>query len=381
MKKKTKKRSIIFLTVITAFVAFRLLLPSILLKFVNQKLANLTDYYGHVEDIDIHLYRGAYVIKDIRIVKIEEKDDIKKETPFFKSPSVDFSVQWKALIHGKVVGEVDVKDPVVNFVKGKHQNENLETDHRDFKTLMKSLMPLTINHFNIFDGTIHYIDKGSKPKVYLTLKDVQIEAQNLSNVTNKEKKLPSKLLVYANAYEGDLSLRADFDGLAEKPTFDFNSELKNLNLVLLNDFLQAYGNFDVKKGRVGIYSEFAGEDGGFRGYVKPLIKDLDVVQWNSAEGNLGQVLWEALIGSSAELLQNQKTETIASKIPISGKFENPNIGVWSSISYVLRNAFVHALKPAIDNSINFRKIAEDEKKGLIEKLFNKKKSKNEKVKK
>lgn len=371
--KKLEKRSIIFLSVITIVIAFRLVLPSFVLKFVNKRMANLTQYYGHVEDIDIHLLRGAYEIKDIRIVKREDKDRFLNSTPFFASPSVELSLQWRALFKGKLVGEIETSDPELNFVRGKHKNENLKTDQTDFQRLLHSLMPLKVNRFNIVYGKIHYIDNASKPKINIGLKDVYIEAQNISNVVDKDKLLPSKVEARASAYEGDLHLKAAFDGLAKTPTFDMNAELKNLNLVLLNDLLQAYGNFDVKNGRVGIYTEFAGKNGEFGGYVKPLIKDLDVVQWNKEEGNFGQILWEAFIGGFAELLQNQKKEQLATKVPIAGKFEDPDINMWSTISYLLRNAFVHALKPSIDNTINFRRIAEEKDKGFIEKIFGRKK--------
>ena len=43
---------------------------------VNNELAHLEEYYGHVDDIDIHLYRGAYEIKDIYIVKKNVKVDL-----------------------------------------------------------------------------------------------------------------------------------------------------------------------------------------------------------------------------------------------------------------------------------------------------------------
>jgi len=41
----------------------------------------MEEYYGHVEDIDIHLYRGAYVIKDMKILKRQKK--IESQNSFF----------------------------------------------------------------------------------------------------------------------------------------------------------------------------------------------------------------------------------------------------------------------------------------------------------
>ncbi len=58
--------------------------------------------------------------------------------------------------------------------------------------------------------------------------------------------------------------------------FDMNAGLKNTNLPDLNDFLKAYANFDVHEGTFGLYTEVASKDGKFIGYVKSVIKNLNV---------------------------------------------------------------------------------------------------------
>jgi hypothetical protein len=383
--KKTKRKRpllIVLLSLLVLLVAFRLLLPFIVLKYVNKKLGSLKEYYGYVEDIDIALLRGAYVIKDIKIVKtgndLGEKDTI----PFFRSNAIDLSVQWKALFKGKIVGEIYVENPVLNFVKGKHKNENAKADTSDFRRLIKDLMPLTVNHFEIENGQIHYIDPFSKPHVDIFLNELYITASNLSNVNDSNKLLPAYAHVNALAYEGSLQMDVNFDALQKKPTFDMNAEIKHVNLVLLNDFLRAYGNFDTKQGSFGLYTEFAARDGNFGGYVKPIIKDLDIVQWNKEEGDLGQILWETIVGSAAEALQNQSKDQLATKLEIKGRFDNPDPNLWRAISFVLRNAFVRALKPSIDNSINITRLDDTKDKTFLEKLFGsgnkKKKDKNSK---
>jgi hypothetical protein len=186
--------------------------------------------------------------------------------------------------------------------------------------------------------------------------------------------LPAHLDGSADVYGGKFDLNLDFDALNKTPTFDMNARLTQINMVNLNSFFKAYGNFDLKKGRFGLYTEFAAKEGKFKGYVKPIIKDLDIVQWKKEEGNIGQILWESLIGSAAEVFQNQPKEQLATRIPVSGSFENPEPGLWDAVSYVLRNAFVNALKPSIDNTVNINNVeAEDDKKTFLQKVFGKKK--------
>jgi hypothetical protein len=203
----------------------------------------------------------------------------------------------------------------------------------------------------------------------IALKNINITATNLSNVTESKELLPATLTATAEAYEGKFALNMKFNALEEKPTFDMNTSLNGLNLVLLNDMLREYGNFDVKKGTFNMYAEFAAKEGKFGGYVKPFLKDLDIVQWNKQEGNFKQILWETLIASAAEIFQNQKKDQLATKVPLNGTFEKVDLNVWRAVSYVLRNAFLNALKPSVDNSISINKLNEGGKKTFLEKVF------------
>lgn len=330
----------------------------------------MEEYYGHVEDIDLHLYRGAYVIKNIKILKIESKEKAADTIPFFKSDAIDLSVEWKSLFKGRIVGELEFTKPVINYVKGSNPDKEVKQDTADFKKLVKDLMPIKINRFEINNGEIHYVDPSASPKIDIFMKNIQVLATNLSNVTDKGELLPARMRGTGDVYDGRFVLNTRMNLLEQHPTFDLNAEMLSLNLVNLNPMMKAYGNFDVKKGNFSMYTEFAAKNGDFEGYVKPIIKDLDVVQWNKEEGNFKQILWETLVATGAEIFQNQRKEQLATKVDMQGKFTDPGINTWRAITYVLRNAFVQALQPTIDETINIGNIgAEEEKKTFIEKIF------------
>src|SRR4051812_32088687 len=65
---KTRKRTILF-CVVLALIIFRLFLPLIVKNYVNKVLAHIPGYHGWVDDIDISLYRGAYVINGLHLYK------------------------------------------------------------------------------------------------------------------------------------------------------------------------------------------------------------------------------------------------------------------------------------------------------------------------
>jgi len=348
----------------------RIILPYAVLYKANKTLAKINGYYGHIDDIDISLYRGAYTIKKIYINKTDSAT--KKETDFFESRNIDLSIEWGSLLKGSVVGELVFNSPKIIFTKNKTEISEVKKDTSSFKKLLKAFMPLKVNRFEVNNGAIHYIDNGSSPKIDISLKNAHILARNLSNVIDNEIELPSTVYAEATIYEGTLNLNMKLDALSNEAKFDLNAELKNTNLVLINDLFKAYGKFDVSSGTFGLYTELATKNGEFKGYVKPIIKDLKVLGPEDRQDSFFHKIWESLVGAAGVIFRNQKEDQVATKITLSGSFNNPKIDTIDAIWEVMRNAFIQALMPSIDNEINinsFKKDADKDKKSILKKIF------------
>jgi len=376
MKRNKKRRRLyIWGIVILVLIVARMLLPFIVLWYANKSLAHIDGYYGHVRDIDISLYRGAYQLKDIYINKSDSASG--KQTPFFSSQKIDLSVEWHALLDGALVGELEFFSPELIFTKDKTEIGQVAKDTNDFRKVLKDFMPLKVNRFEINNGSIHYVDNTATPKVDIFLKDTHALARNLKNTEDKKEKLPSSLTAKANAYGGTLSLNMRLNILAKQPAFVLKAEMKDARLTELNDFFKAYGKFDIEKGSLGLYTEFAAENGRFKGYVKPIIKDLKVTGPQDRNDGVLQKLKEELIGVAATILKNPKEKQVATKVPIEGRFDDPAINNLEAIWQLLKNAFIHALLPSIDNEISLQSVetlpTEPEKKqGFFKRLFGKK---------
>src|SRR6187401_2948962 len=102
VSRKRKIWYIILGSILVILIAFRIALPYILLKFVNRELTMIDGFYGHVDDIDVALIRGAYTIKDIRLDKTGGKIPV----PFFAAKTIDLSIEWRAIFEGAIVGEI-----------------------------------------------------------------------------------------------------------------------------------------------------------------------------------------------------------------------------------------------------------------------------------
>src|SRR5918993_1215157 len=195
--------------VIGVLIIIRLILPYVLLHFANKSLANMKGYYGHIDDIDLSLYRGAYQIDKIYLNKRDSASG--KQTDFFKANLIDLSVEWKALLNGALVGELEVRDPSLIFTKNKTELSDVKKDTNDFRKLLKDFMPLKVNRFEIFNGSLHYVDKTSKPDVDVSIKKMHVLATNLNNSYDSTVLLPARIRADGKAYGGDVSLNMKLD--------------------------------------------------------------------------------------------------------------------------------------------------------------------------
>ena len=179
--------------------------------------------------------------------------------------------------------------------------------------------PMKVNNVEVFGGKIQFIDNSVTPAVDIFLDNAHVMASNLSNVEDTTL-LPAMIKATADVYEGKLNFNMRINALSLVPTYDLNAEIKNANLVKLNTFFKAYADFDVNKGNLDLFLEIAAKDRKYIGYVKPVIKDLDVVGPEDRKDTVLRKLWEGLIGVAGDLLENPKTDQVAAKVPLAGSF-------------------------------------------------------------
>jgi Domain of Unknown Function (DUF748) len=368
---KKRKLVIVLSIVVGLLVIVRLILPYVVLHYANKTLANMKGYYGHIKTIDLALIRGAYKIDSIYLNKLDS--NTKKQTPFFSATLIDLSIEWKALFHGKINGELTFKNPVLKFTKDKVEPKTLRKDSSSFKDLLNGFMPLDINKFEIDNGKIEYADEGSKPKVDIAMTRVSVVAKNLKNSYASTDLLPATVFASADVYQGTLTFNMKINPLAKDPTFDLNAQLRDTNLPDLNEFFDAYASVKISKGTFGLFTEVAAKGGNFKGYVKPVISHMKVMGAATKHDKILKKIWEGFVGTVADVLTNHKKHQFATKIPFEGSLKEPNTNIWYAVSHILQNAFIRALVPNIDDDINITSVdaPKEKKKTLLQKVFGK----------
>ena len=349
MKKSVK----ILLGIVVVLLIARLLLPYFVLRYVNKVLANMDGYTGHVSDVDIALYRGAYQIDDINIRKVNGK----VEEPFLLIPKMDLSVQWSALLKGKLVSEIECYRPEINFAFSDDENASQTGEENDWTQVVRDLMPFQINHFKVIDGKIDLTNVISQPSTDLSMQNFQLDIANIRNVTDNADKLPSPVKASGDlpGYGGTLNFDAQMQLLKQTPDFDYNLKLNDLQLVKLNTLAKRYGNIDFEKGTLDLVSEMKMEDGQVQGYLKPLTHDMQIFEWNEGDDRtVTQFVRELIAEGGNKVLENQVKDQVATRIPLEGSVEDVKTDLWPILIGVLRNAYVSALTDTFDNTLSVK---------------------------
>lgn len=344
-------------------VAIRIALEPVALHYVNKALDNLEGYRGHVDDINIALYRGAYRIDSLTIEKI----DGEFPEPFVEIPLMDISIEWNALFRRAIVAEVIMENPALNFTKSPAGEQQSGEDENWLETL-DALVPIKINRFEIIHGSVHYKDLQASPQVAIEVSELNGTATNLSTVDNKKKKLPSHIEASANTSgNGSLTVEMDLNMLKAIPDFDLNIAIEQIDLPFLNDFTEAYALFTFKEGILDVFSEVAMDDGKYEGYVKPILKDIQVIDLSNESASFWRKTWEVVVGTTMKIFQNQKKDQFATEVPFSGTTTEGDVGILATIGNVLKNAFIQAFDAQIDDKVDIHTVDEEkEEKGFFD---------------
>lgn len=349
-----KKRYIVPIIILILLIAFRLYLPTLVKNYVNKVLADIPGYYGQVEDIDIALIRGAYVINGMYL----NKGTAESQVPFLNFPKSDISIEWKSLFKGKIVSEIIMTSPEVIYVFEDQKDESGDANVDDWTKALTDLVPIDINHFEVYDGKLAFVQLSAEPNIDLQINNLQLTADNLRNVVEKERILPSPIRASGVSIgKGKVSLEGNMNLVKEIPDMDLSFSLQDAEATALNDFTRHYAGLDFDKGTFGIFSEVAIADGHLVGYIKPLLTDTKLI--GEDDGFLG-VLWEGFVGFFKFILKNQGTDTLATKVPIEGDLNNVEAGIWPTVFNIFENAWIKAFTSEVDNDIEFKDAFQDE---------------------
>src|SRR6185437_5180138 len=341
---------IIVLVLAVILAIARLIMPWAVRNYVNRTLDTNLLYSGSIGKVDISLWRGAYTINDVRLDKTTGDVPV----PFFAAKRVDFEVQWNALFHRKIVGRIVMAEPQINFVDAPTEdNSQTGGSGGPWLDMIRQLFPFKINSAEIQEGSVHFRSYSTPKPLDVYLSHLNGSVENLSNVRDESNPLNATVQASGRVMDdAKLDLKMTLDPFSYHPTFHLALRLLGLDVTKINDLALAYGKFDFKRGWFDLVIEADSKEGRMNGYVKPLFRDLKVfsISQEVKQDNPLQFFWQALIGAVTTVFKNQPRNQFGTLIPFYADTSTSTTpDILATIGNVLRNAFVRAYLPRLQN--------------------------------
>jgi uncharacterized protein DUF748 len=344
--------------IVAAAIGFRLWLPFFLRDYVNKNLHQLKDYDGHVEAIHVALWRGAYDINKLVIFK----RGTNKNEDFLSVDRLGLAIQWRSLIRGSVVGKAVFEAPTINLIQSTNATDTQLGTDTNWGSALEKLFPFQFNQITVLRGTIKFRAPGINTGDALVLHDINANISNLTNVVDANNAAFASFTLHGELLgKAPLDISGRINPYAPSPTFELDAKLENVQLPQLNPWLKVYANVNADKGSFSMYSSCAAADKKFKGYVKPILREVEIVSIKE-DANPLQKVWALLVEGVATLLKNQSKDQLATKIPFSGTVENPDAGILETIINVLRNGFIAAFSQSIDQNVRLHDVTGSQQK-------------------
>jgi hypothetical protein len=209
---------------------------------------------------------------------------------------------------------------------------------------------LRADQLRLVKGTLGFVNRGARPDYRLFLDGAEVHLHNFSNQLTEgtaAAKITGKFMG-----SGQTLVGASFRPETKGPDFALAASIENTDMRALNQLLRAYGKLDVAGGVFSVYTEMRVQNGAVRGYVKPLIRELDVYDTRQDQGKgLFQKLYEAVAGGVSELLENFPRDEVATQATIAGPLDNPQASTWQVLINLIQNAFFQAILPGFEREL------------------------------
>jgi Domain of Unknown Function (DUF748) len=185
--------------------ALAFLLDEPLRRMIESRMnAQMKGYTARIGHLNFHPVGFSLDLRDVVL-----SQDAHPDPPIMRIPSLSASVQWQAIIHGRVVADFEL-DGLEVYVDRTHLVRELEdptpVDKKGWQEALQAIYPLKINEFVIRNGSFTYVDAGQvRP---LVLRQIDAVVNDIRNVRSAPDVYPSPVRVTAVVFD-DGWLQAD----------------------------------------------------------------------------------------------------------------------------------------------------------------------------
>jgi Domain of Unknown Function (DUF748) len=171
--------------------------------------SHLKGYTVRIGTLELHALRFSVDLYNLAIVQ-----DANPDPPVVHIPRLTASVHWRALLAARVVSDILVERLHVHLNLQQLRTEatdDVPLKERGWQEAVQSVSPLKVNHLQVVDGAVTYIDEN--PSQPLRISQLNMRAGNIRNIRSEEGVYPSDIRIEGVIFDSgkiQLNGRADF---------------------------------------------------------------------------------------------------------------------------------------------------------------------------
>ncbi len=316
-------------------------------RLANQVLDEIPGYDGYLGSLEIRPLRGEYTLRDAYL----QKAGVENAPPFLQVQRAGAHIAGRALRRRMLALRVYVDRPRINLIAARGADRSQLGIDPSWPKRLKTLFPVRIDSLRINDASLHVSIPDAQPPVDLQVDDIRITGQNLTNREHlREQNFATWNMTGRFMGEGRVTAEVHSNLQLDAPAFRLQSEIRDLPLTTLNDFLHAYANLHVHDGVFSADADITLQNRMVGGMVEAFYTDLRVSRWNEGRNwSLFKRLRHGMFSRGMDVLEN-RDRTLAVRIPVQGSLGDLSIDLPTAVASVLKNAFLQALEPGIGHA-------------------------------
>jgi Domain of Unknown Function (DUF748) len=344
-RRALRRTAIALIALALLLVAARLALDPLVTWRTAKVLEGLDRMRGRFDDVEVSVHDLSYSIEGLAIEKLSAGG---AALPYVSIDRAKLGLQWRELIRGHVVADVDLDRPTLNIVSAERREQEQEVEEApEVGREGRKLLPFKLNRLQIRGGEVRWIDAREPEAPRLRLRGVEATVENFSHDTALSRGEPSVLAGRATLQKtGKVSVFVTADPLAKKLTFAGQGRLEGLRLAEIGALLGAKSDVAPDEGTLDMAIRFRADGGNLSGGVRPFLKDAGT---RAAKPGLGPKLKSLLADAAISIFSDDVPgrNAVATTIPIEGTVDDPAAQVWPTVLGIVRNGFVRGLSDSL----------------------------------
>lgn len=205
----------------------------------------------------------------------------------------------------------------------------------------------------VVDGQLGLVNRGREPAYRLFLDQARVLARGVDNRRSQRR---ATLEVTGRPMgSGRAAVRGEFRTGPGPADFALDVRVNGTSLPALNPMLRAHARLDAAAGVGALYSQVLVRDGRIRGYVKPLLRDVEIYDRDQdGDDSVLRQLYELVADGIRRILENDRRDTVGTVADLSGPVKDPQASVLQIIGNLARNAFIEAILPGFESEAGRR---------------------------